>query len=149
MRESAASDPIRIFFLRNLSSSGAGTAKYQAQNILCFFYNECDPYYFDTGESRAPEKPIIISEEKVQPEFSIYPNPAGNWVMIELTQEMFDQLTNAQIVIMDVSGKLIHQTNLTRTTYLWETGEIENGLYLITLKSDDAVYQTGKVIINR
>ena len=61
MRESAASDPIRIFFLRNLSSSGAGTAKYQAQNILCFFYNECDPYYFDTGETRASTKQIQLT----------------------------------------------------------------------------------------
>ena len=132
-----------------MALTGSGTAKYQAQNILCFFYNECDPYFIETGETRAPENSITISDEKTQPEFTVYPNPAGNWVMIELTQEAFEHLSNAQIVITDISGKVIHQTNLGRTTYLWETGNIENGLYLITIKSDEAVYQTEKVIINR
>ena len=132
-----------------MALTGSGTAKYQAQNILCFFYDECDPYYFTTSETRAPEESLTISDEKVQPEFTVYPNPAGNWVMIELTQDAFDQLTNAQIVIMDISGKVIHQTNLGRTTYLWETGNIENGLYLITIKSEETIYQTKKVIINR
>ena len=149
MRESAASGPIRIFFLRNLSSSGAGTAKYQAQNILCFFYGECDWYYLETGETRAPEKSNSVTEQRVQPEFKIYPNPAGNWVMIEFTQQAYDLLENAEIIITDVSGNLIHQTNLTRTTYLWETGSVENGVYLIMVRSDNVVFSTEKVIINR
>ena len=69
--------------------------------------------------------------------------------MIEFTQQAYDLLENAEIIITDVSGNLIHQTNLTRTTYLWETGSVENGVYLIMVRSDNVVFSTEKVIINR
>ena len=132
-----------------MALTGSGTAKYQAQNILCFFYDECDPFYFSVIESRSPESTIEIDNNYIQNEFSIYPNPAGNWVMIELTQQTYDNLENVEIIITDVTGKLIHQTSLLRNTYLWETGAIQNGIYLIVVKSDDMVFKTEKVIINR
>ena len=46
-------------------------------------------------------------------------------------------------------GKVIYQTNLTRTTFLWETGTVENGIYLITLKSSDTLFGTKKVVVQR
>lgn len=146
----ASLDEENLKFLREMALNGSGTARYQAQDILCFFYNECDYYYFETEpDTRAPEKGFEITSDEKQPEFRIYPNPAGNWVMIELTLESFDQLENAEILITDLTGKVVHQTNLTRNTYLWETGSIQNGVYLILIKSNNTLFEVQKVIINR
>jgi hypothetical protein len=137
-----------LAFLRNLATRGNGTARYQAQNILCFFYNECDYYSFETEEdSRAPETQITIESDEEQPTFSVYPNPASGWVMIELSLESFMDLENAEIIVTDLTGKVVKQTSLTRSTYLWETGSVENGVYLIIIKSNNVLFDAQKVII--
>ena len=140
-----------LSFLRNLASSGKGTAQYQAQNILCFFYGECDYYSFypEDGNRSALVGVNKIDEATEQSELNVYPNPAANWVMIELSNDAYESLENAQVVIMDISGKELFQTNLSRTTYLWETGNIENGIYLIIIKSNNGIYATEKVVVNR
>ncbi|MBL7897008.1 MAG: T9SS type A sorting domain-containing protein [Crocinitomicaceae bacterium] len=50
---------------------------------------------------------------------------------------------------MDNFGKELFQTNLSLTTYLKETDNIENGIYFIVIKSNNGVYATQKVIVNR
>ncbi|MBI3133475.1 MAG: T9SS type A sorting domain-containing protein [Bacteroidetes bacterium] len=58
-------------------------------------------------------------------------------------------MENAEILITDLTGKMVHQTKLTRSTYLWETGIIENGVYLVLIKSNSMLFEAQKVIINR
>jgi len=69
--------------------------------------------------------------------------------MIEILLSDFDYLENVTVIIMDVTGKEVLQTNLTRNTYLWETGQIQNGVYLISVRSNDVIFATQKVIISR
>ena len=140
--------PADLNFLRNLAQNGSGTARYQAQNILCFFYDECDPFPIDTDPITRMQDVVEQSTiEEEQASFSIYPNPANNWVMIEFSQETYDQLQNATITVTDITGRLIHQTNLTRSTYLWETGAIHDGIYLIIISSNDLLFDTKKVVV--
>jgi len=74
---------------------------------------------FDT---RAPQSSQVPTNYvPVQPQLSVYHHPANSWVMIEILLADFDHLENVIVVITDVTGKQIHQTNLVRTTYLWET----------------------------
>jgi len=139
-----------LSYLRNMANRGSGTARYQARNILCFFYNECEAYLIDAeSDPRSQITTTNQSVEKFEPSFSIYPNPASNWVMIELSQGSYDHLENPEIIITDLTGKVIHQTQLTRSTYLWETGTIENGVYLILVRSHDKLFTAQKVIVNR
>lgn len=140
-----------LAFLRGLASNGKGTARYQAQNILCFFYGECDPFYFEVDmDTRAPEtSKSQFVQENIQPQLSVYPNPAYTWVMIEISPEQFGSLENVTVVITDLSGKVVHQTNLTRNTYLWETGQIEDGVYMISVVSNEVLFAVQKVIISK
>lgn len=140
-----------LVFLRGLANGGSGTARYQAQNILCFFYGECDPYYFGIDmDTRAPESSKSENvQENMQPQLSVYPNPAYTWVMIEISPEQFETLENVTVVITDLSGKVVYQTNLTRNTYLWETKLIEDGVYMISVVSNEVLFATQKVIISK
>jgi len=72
---------------QEIEDATKGTAQYQAQNILCFFYNECDYYLFYSEDlTKSPQKSEIVVQENILPsELKIYPNPAANWVMIELS----------------------------------------------------------------
>lgn len=67
--------------------------------------------------------------------------------MIEIPLETYREFLSAEICIMDISGRLIHQTVLTRNTYLWETGEIEKGIYLIRVRLGEELIITEKIVI--
>jgi len=69
----------------------------------------------------------------------LFPNPASNWVTIELPLDVAPVV----VKITDVNGKLILNTTVNRPIYIWETDQLPNGVYLINIKTEVNGYELG------
>lgn len=112
--------------ITNLADNGSGLAKYQAREILCFFFNECEKYDAPVPTS-GNFKTTHLNEENV--DFNIYPNPAKDWVTIEF----FKKYEEVEIRITDIGGKLIFETKTSDEVYKINTQELSNGVYFIQM----------------
>lgn len=127
-------------FMTNLAENGTGLARYQAQELLCFFYGECAEYpvIVQTQQSLSPffnkdEKALYFEKRS----FKIYPNPAQSWIAIELPKVD----SPLAITVVDLTGRFIYQkesSGINGTTRLnaveiWDTHLIGDGVYLITI----------------
>ena len=68
---------------------------------------------------------IELSVIEMNTEFSLYPNPANDWVSISGWD------TDAMIIITDVSGRIVRQETL-RNNRL-ETSTLTDGIYVVSL----------------
>jgi hypothetical protein len=68
---------------------------------------------------------IELSVIEMNTEFSLYPNPANDWVSISGWD------TDAMITITDVSGRIVRQETL-RNNRL-ETSTLTDGIYVVSL----------------
>jgi len=126
-------------FMSNMASTGIGVARYQAQELICFFYDECFKYSFNIPEANrtmVTEQPIMTKPEL---NFKLFPNPASNWVTIELPLDV----TPVIVTITDLQGKLIGNAIINRPIYIWETDHLPNGTYLINIKTEVGNYELG------
>lgn len=126
-------------FMTNIATNSEGIAKVQAQELLCFFFDECVEYSFDIPmNSRAMmvDKPTVTKPEL---NFKLFPNPASDWVTIELPLDVAPVI----VTITDLQGKLILNTTVNRPIYIWETDQLPNGVYLINIKTEVGVYDLG------
>lgn len=89
-------------------------------------------YYSDTPTS---------VQEITEGAFSVYPNPASDYIMIET-----NDLKEAKIELMDVNGRLLKSQKLDNNTRI-DTKMLSNGIYLYKIKHTEGV-QSGKIMIN-
>ena len=140
-------DKDNILFLQSMSNVN-NIAGIRSQNLLCFFFDQCPENFIVLEEgSRGHSFKIPSSPEKIEPIIGIRPNPAHNWVMIEIDERTISSMEGLSITITDITGKTILQTNLDRNSYLWETMDVENGLYIIAIRNVGGPISTEKVII--
>jgi hypothetical protein len=142
------SDKENLTFLREMAKKG-GIAGYQSQNILCFFFNECFDREIPLLVSKSPISFTPDSKETIEipSVLEIRPNPANDWVMFEIIEGYDVENSQIDLVFTDVSGKTIHQTKLSRNSYLWETGDLDNGIYFIKVIINNEVNNVEKVVI--
>jgi hypothetical protein len=114
-------------FVENQAKKGVGIARYQAQELLCFFYGNCAEYPLLIPQSTQSMAQIIPSE--VKRAFQVYPNPATDWVTIVMP-EVEGQV---QMTITDLTGRVILVETITKNLFNWDTKTMSNGTYLITL----------------
>jgi len=116
-------------FMSNMATNGKGVAKYQAQELVCFFYDECFIYSADMPvETRSMSNPTL----KTIPTdlgFKLYPNPASEWVAFELPLDV----TPVNITIVDAMGKVVYNNKVNKPVFIWETLNIANGTYVVTV----------------
>lgn len=126
-------------FMTNMATNSEGIAKVQAQELLCFFFDECVEYSFDIpmkARAMAVDKPTVTKPEL---NFKLFPNPASDWVTIELPLDVAPVI----VTITDLQGKLILNTTVNRPIYIWETDQLPNGVYLINIKTEVGGYDLG------
>lgn len=70
--------------------------------------------------------------EKLENEFKLFPNPANEFLTIDFPLA-------SQILIYDLSGKLILRKELSAGEQIISTSSIENGMYLIRLVSNSSI----------
>ena len=67
--------------------------------------------------------------------FTIYPNPANDYVMID-----FDAgYTGSIIAVKDVTGRSVLQTRLATSPQQIATGDLPAGIYVVTLNNNGQV----------
>ncbi len=82
---------------------------------------------------------------------NVYPNPSKNDVYLEVT---LPEMTNITYKVFDLNGKELYSGNfnadaLHTTTEKLDFSRFSNGMYLITLYSNDERLQNFKIQINR
>ncbi len=77
-------------------------------------------------------------------DFSIYPNPATDYVRIQMSNDISD---DAFINIFDINGKLCKTVDANQMQI--DVGSIPNGVYFIELKSSEKHYNRKKLVILR
>ena len=134
-------------FMTDMAENGVGLARYQAQELLCFFYGECTEY------------PVILPQANLAPmsepdgglsevedrQFNIYPNPANDYLTIVLPNS--DE--PLQVTITDLTGRVVYREQVRKSLYNIDTNPLSGGNYLITVTNlnGDVNYGTQKVVI--
>jgi hypothetical protein len=85
---------------------------------------------------------VSINEADKTP-FSIYPNPANDVVNIDLEENKeWDRLQ-----LIDVSGKVVIDKNITSNSITLNTSELDRGVYFINLIGEQKK-ESKKLILN-
>lgn len=138
-------DPGQIDQLRELSEHRT-VASGIAISILDIYFNQ--PYsmlWADLSNSslRRPSPSAGRNESKIA--FNIYPNPAQNIINIEVN-EVSD---NMQIRIVDVMGKTIQSSSLSKNISKLDVETLSNGIYNVIIESSGSILHSTKIVINK
>lgn len=140
----------QIYF-RKFAETSVGSAQAQAQGILCFFFDECIAEQLILPDNSTSKQMEIDKVEPIQKEFEfkLYPNPANQWVAVELPLNIFETNETVNISIIDLNGKIVFQTNTSIPLYIWETTDLDAGTYLVNVSlSNGEQIGSQKVIVN-
>ena len=74
-------------------------------------------------------------------EFKMYPNPAKEYVTIDLS----DLTSNATVFIYDYLGRLVKKESLNTTSSRIETSNLQKGTYIVKVDSDNGL--ASKILI--
>ncbi|MCF8430221.1 MAG: T9SS type A sorting domain-containing protein [Bacteroidia bacterium] len=110
------------------NKGGNYTVKLVAKNI-----NNCT----DTSS-----KQIIITNTAIESLLAnsfikVYPNPANNFITIELLNNNYDGLLS----LVDLTGKQVHKAPLNKSQVI-PINDLNNGFYLVKIEIKDKVYYT-------
>ncbi|MDO9001453.1 MAG: T9SS type A sorting domain-containing protein [Bacteroidota bacterium] len=98
------------------------------------------PYYVSVNE---------IEANKAENNLSLYPNPTNGNVYVSFNG--IDGET-ATINVMDINGRLIKTENLGKLnsgqlTYTFETADIANGMYIVSINSNSGTKRVAKLVV--
>jgi len=144
-------DSTEINALVLIADNSHSLAGIQAKSILEAAY---DHHYTNCPrlDSTAGYKNIRISMDALNQvyglEISVKPNPAKQWAAFDYI--LPENKSKATITIRDVTGKTIEvlQVNGQQGQKLWDTRQIEHGVYIYTLKVA-GLSKSGKIIISK
>jgi hypothetical protein len=85
-----------------------------------------------------------ISEAIEMKSFSVYPNPANQFVSIDINEN--DVWKN--VVISDLSGKTVLSQEVSGSVMKLQLGNLGNGMYIISLQSETASTSSKLIIKN-
>jgi len=77
----------------------------------------------------------------------VFPNPASNYFILKFT--LSDKTKNSMITMRDQTGKTVWSKQLTRKTdqEVIPVTELNSGIYLITLQTENIIIESVKVAI--
>ena len=106
--------------------------------------------YYNFNECvETPMEFLTPTDNNTQPDrelaFKMYPNPANDWVAIELPM----QTNGALITIVDLNGKVVLQERTSIPLYIWETYNLPQGVYVVNITNVDGTEPIGtqKIVI--
>jgi len=134
--------------LEDLVAESTGLAGMQARNILAFVYgyDYCDcPAEVEEGLKAKPATTPPLHKLH-EPQIEAHPNPASSWVSFDYSS--WHDNEDALLVIRDAAGRLIYQLELNDSSgqFVWDTRQIEAGVYQYTLRTGKGA-KTGKLVI--
>ncbi len=75
---------------------------------------------------------------------SVYPNPTTD--LINLTS--FQNLTGLAVIVTNINGKILQQTEVTNEVEQLNFSNYENGIYFLTIKQKNQLIKSFKIIKN-
>ncbi|HRK29425.1 MAG TPA: T9SS type A sorting domain-containing protein, partial [Chitinophagales bacterium] len=101
-----------------------------------------------SGKTTPPPYPQVpLIDLKTANRLWVHPNPAKEQTIVSLPAFLFEENTFLQV--FDVNGKLLYHVAIDKgqTTVLLDTEKWENGLYLLSLRSNNVRLAQAKLII--
>jgi hypothetical protein len=86
--------------------------------------------------------PDIVTVKKTS-DFHVYPNPASEFIIIEIPEPV----TESYITISDVSGQVLIKYNTNKSTTQIDISCLKRGFYMVQLINSEKVYAIRKIII--
>jgi len=112
----------------------ANTVNGGVDDITCGVYPNYTTQYEDAWVFSITDSAGISGigyQETLASKIKLYPNPATDYIALEIPPEF--EMINTQADILDVSGKILKSVELTgHKPYLY-TGDLPGGLYLLRL----------------
>jgi hypothetical protein len=96
-----------------------------------------------TVSTETPPPTGIDGVENVAADLKMYPNPAGDFVTIELPASV----NNAHADIISVEGRIVMSTEITSANNKFNISNIPAGIYSVQLSSKEGVVSTGKLVV--
>ena len=103
-------------------------------------------FTYESGKNYYDACSLIGIAEPTLNSFSIFPNPANNYVTVKLDQKPTDKVS---MKLFDITGKLIQSIetiNLENNLYL---ENVSDGIYFLKITVDNKIYGTRKVMVNK
>ena len=144
-------DSLQLAVLFGLSDTCNGQASFYARNLLINMglvtYNES--VYFPTSLYSSIEE--FIPDDWINPDksssISLFPNPAGNYFIVEF--QINKVYKSSKMAIHDINGKLISLNNLdgNLNQIVVPTGDLNSGIYFVSLFVDSRLKDCKKITI--
>ncbi|MBP5983329.1 MAG: T9SS type A sorting domain-containing protein [Fluviicola sp.] len=89
----------------------------------------------------------LSNSENEEDNFTLFPNPTNSKLYLKTTSNF--NTSNVEILIKDINGKVVVKDyfDLNNMNYI-DLSELENGVYFVTLKNEEAVVEK-KIIVNK
>lgn len=133
-------DSLEIGLLEEIAIDGKTGSGNLARNILTYAYNHqyCDCLEFTDSTQLKSNDPIYsntLLNDNYGLEISASPNPAHTWVAINYKLPLNE--TSGEIRITDITGKIMDhfKVNSNVGQDVWNTREVDPGLYYVTIIS--------------
>ncbi len=135
----------------NLATQTETKAGAYARNLLRFKNNE-------GYEIESPIDPVGIFRKKVIEnngssvaennfDLKVYPNPSNSYVHFEWKN--LDETKENRIVLTYIDGRVVYEGVIEKgnDNFLFNTSSFASGVYIYSIRSNEEIYQSGKLII--
>jgi hypothetical protein len=123
--------------------SGCSHFRYIFYGVGTAFQDSVD-IFFSHGQTCAPLSTTAVESSKIS--FDIYPNPASDFINIDLSKE----LNNAELMITNPLGSLVKRIRLDAlNNKSLSISDLENGIYFISIINEEKQISTRKLQVAR
>jgi phosphatidylserine/phosphatidylglycerophosphate/cardiolipin synthase-like enzyme len=120
-----------VSYLPDSGYSGKDSLQYTLCNTALFDYCDSAWVYFD----------VVTGMNDTENEFSVFPNPSQEEVVIDLGIHL-----EADLQVIDISGKLMMQTKLTTKSTTIDLSEYSSGVYFLRFKTSSGLVKYQKLV---
>ncbi len=143
-------DQTQILVLDTILNNSYGRLQMTARNILINtgVYNYIEPYILpEEGLKEKRIRRIPVRKYYTEDRFKLYPNPAGNYLIIEYILQ--SEIPQGVVNLLDNRGTVVKSFSLTKCHdyIVVETSDLPSGIYYCNFVVDAESVQTEKLII--
>ncbi|MDB5284267.1 MAG: outer rane adhesin like protein [Bacteroidota bacterium] len=110
---------------------------------LCCFSDYGLPVYPANQNDTCPYQSVGISEIAPKPNLSLYPNPAGNYLVVETDETALDGI----IQITDATGREVFKSQIAGRTTQIQTAVLTGGIYFVKMSDNSGRFAVRKLVI--
>lgn len=129
-----------------IAQNGTGLAKYQAQELLCFFFDQCNSKSVILDENNAPS--TINNTNKIVSNWeqfvSITPNPTNGIIKIDINSDQFNDALFS-VELYSIQGQKLETFEMNSKSRTIDLQSYTDGIYFINIRNTQDNY-TMKII---